>query len=387
MAHSLNPRVYVLTFTAFVMLSSEFIVAGLLPQIATALQISIGDAGWLVTAFAVGMGVSAPVIAAFTHKVSLRHLLIAACVALVLGNTLCAVTRQFPLLLLGRALGGVGVAIFWTNAALTAAAISAPEVKTLAMSRVLIGVSIASVVGVPLGKAVSDLWGWSEALVLMAVLSVLALLMVMRWVQVPAGDPQQAHPSLAQRLKALGSREIALALLSYLLVFGGIMALFSYLATFLIRYSDLPAGYVTPLLALYGVADIVGNLLIAKRVPDPLDGLFKRLLVVLGLAMLALSLFGTRLWLLPLVIVVIGGCHAASGLLTGLDILRRAGANARLVGAFNVAAINVGIVLGALTGGLLIDHVGLQFIGCLGAAFIALALLTRACMPPARPAS
>lgn len=387
MAHSLNPRVYVLTFTAFVMLSSEFIVAGLLPQIASALQISIGNAGWLVTAFAVGMGVSAPVIAAFTHRVSLRALLIAACMALVVGNTLCAVTRNFPLLLLGRALGGVGVAIFWTNASLTAAAMSPPQAKTLAMSRVLIGVSIASVIGVPLGKAVSDLWGWSEALVLMAVLSVLALLMVIRWIHVPASQDHLTQPGLGERLRALGSREIGLALLSYLLVFGGIMALFSYLATFLMRYSDVPGGYVTPLLALYGVADIVGNLVIAKRVPDPLDRLFKRLLVVLAVAMVALSLLGTTFWLLALVIVLIGGCHAASGLLTGLDILRRAGANARLVGAFNVAAINVGIVLGAFSGGLLIDHVGLQWIGCLGAVLVLLALVTRACMPPAPPAS
>lgn len=122
MAHSLNPKVYVLTFTTFVMLSSEFIVAGLLPEIASALQITVGDAGWLVTAFALGMGVGAPLIAAFTHKVSLRLLLIKACVALFLGNTICALTDNFALLMIGRALGGVGVAMFWTNAALAAAA-------------------------------------------------------------------------------------------------------------------------------------------------------------------------------------------------------------------------------------------------------------------------
>lgn len=377
MAYSLNPRVYVLTFTAFVMLSSEFIVAGLLPQIAASLQVSVGQAGWLVTAFALGMGISAPIIAAFTHQVSLRTLLIVACVALFLGNTLCAITDDFPLLLVGRALGGVGVAVFWTNAALAAAAMSTPQARSLAVSRVLIGVSIASVVGVPLGKIVSDAWGWEDALVMMAVLSAVALAMVGYWIRVPAADTAQPQSTLAQRLRAVGQRDILLALLSYLLIFGGIMAVFSYLATFLIRYTELSPAYVTGLLALYGVADIIGNLVVAKRVTDPLETMFKRVLIVLAVSLLAISLLGATPWLLPLAIAAAGCCHAGAGLLTGIDVLRRAGANAQLVGAVNVTAINLGIVVGAFTGGLLVDHVGLGFIGCLGSAFVLLALWVR----------
>lgn len=384
MAHSLNPKVYVLTFTAFVMLSSEFIVAGLLPQIATALKITVGSAGWLVTAFAMGMGVSAPIIAAFTHKVSLRSLLIVACIALFLGNTLCAVTDNFSLLLIGRALAGVGVAMFWTNAALAAAAMSTADVKSLAVSRVLIGVSIASVVGVPLGKAVSDAWRWEDALVLMSVLSALALALVVKWIQVPdAMVGVQVQSTLVDRLRAVCRKDILLALLSYLLIFGGIMAVFSYLATFLVRYTHFPAAYVTLVLALYGVADIVGNLAVAKRVPDPMESMFRRLLLILTLSLVAISLFGASVWLLPFVVAAVGCCHAAAGLLTGIDVLRRSGANAQLVGAFNVCAINLGIMLGAVTGGLLIDYVGIGFIGCLGGGFVALALLVRTRLAPA----
>lgn len=381
MAHSLSPKVYVLTFTAFVMLSSEFIVAGLLPQIASGLEITVGHAGWLVTAFALGMGISAPVIAAFTHKVSLRSLLIIACVALFLGNTLCAVTDNFVLLLIGRALGGVGVAMFWTNAGVAASAMSAPEFRSLAVSRVLVGVSIASVVGVPLGKAVSDAWRWEDALLLMSLLSASALVMVIRCIRIPHANELQSA-KLIDRLRAVCRKDILLALLSYLLIFGGIMAVFSYLATFLIRYADFPAAYVTPSLALYGVADIMGNLVLAKRVPDPMEKLFRRLLLMLAIALMALSLFGTTAWILPLVIAAVGSCHAGAGLMTGIDVLRRAGANAQLAGAFNVSAINLGIMLGALSGGLLIDRVGLGFIGCLGAGFVLLALLIRTRLTP-----
>lgn len=382
MRHSINPKVYILTVTAFVMLSSEFIVAGLLPQISAALHVSLGQAGWLVTAFALGMGVSAPVIAAFTHRVSLRRLLIVACIALFLGNTLCAITDNFAVLLFGRALGGIGVAMFWTNASIAAAAMSTPEVRGLAVSRVLIGVSIASVIGVPLGKAVSDASHWENALGLMSVLSAVALLMVVKWIYVAEEYSPKASGSLGTRLRVLLDPSIAWALLSYLLVFGGIMAVFSYLATLMIHYGSFPAMYVTPLLALYGVADIAGNLIVAKRIPNPLEGMFRKLLIVLAAALIAVSLFGASIFLLPFAILAVGSCHAAAGLMTGIDVLRRAGPNAQLVGAMNVSAINLGIMVGSVTGGLLVDYVGLQYIGCLGGGFVIAALLVRTRLSP-----
>jgi DHA1 family inner membrane transport protein len=370
MTDSLNPKVYVLTFTAFVMLSSEFIVAGLLPEIATGLHITIGNAGWLITAFALGMGVGAPVIAAFTHRVSMRTLLITACIALFLGNTVSAMTTNYPLLLVGRALGGVGVAIFWTNAALIAAAISCDQTKSLAVSRVLIGVSIASVVGVPVGKAISDVWRWEGALILMSGLSAIALMMVIRWTHPPESTALKPASTLLIRLGEIWKKDIVLMLLSSVLIFGGIMSVFSYLATFLIRHTGFPGVQVTMILALYGVADIVGNLVLAKRVPNPLDSLFKRLLLILAASLAAITLLGNAMWLLPLAVAAVGCCHAATGLLMGIDVLRRAGSSAQLIGAVNVTAINLGIMLGALAGGFLIDHIDLKYIGLLGAGFV-----------------
>jgi DHA1 family inner membrane transport protein len=366
------------------MLSSEFIVAGLLPQISSELHITLGQAGWLVTAFALGMGIGAPLIAAFTHRVSLRCLLIAACIALFLGNTLCALTDNFALLLIGRALGGVGVAIFWTNASLVAAAISAPEFRSLAVSRVLIGVSFASVIGVPMGKAVSDASRWESALILMSGLSAVALLMTVKWIHVPESESATRPDGLGQRLKVLLDPNITWALLSYLLIFGGIMAVFSYLATLMMRYGEFPTLYVTPLLALYGVADIAANLFVATRVPDPLEGMFRKLLCALAVALVAVSLFGASLYLLPLAIIAVGSCHAAAGLMTGIDVLRRAGTSAQLVGAVNVSAINIGIMIGTVSGGLLVDYVGLQYIGYLGGAFVIIALLVRTRLSPAQ---
>ncbi|MBX8499188.1 MFS transporter [Pseudomonas cichorii] len=382
MINSLNPKVYVLTFTAFVMLSSEFIVAGLLPEISTGLHITVGEAGWLITAFALGMGIGAPVIAAFTHRVRMRSLLMAACVALFLGNTVAALTTNFPLLLIGRALGGVGVAIFWTNAALIAAAMSSEQTKSLAVSRVLIGVSIASVVGVPVGKAVSDLWHWEGALFLMSGLSALALMMVIKWIRPPESNASKPASTLLSRLGEICNKDIVLMLLSSVLIFGGIMSVFSYLATFLTHQTSLPTVQVTMILALYGVADIVGNLILARRVPNPLDALFKRLLLVLAGSLAAITLLGNEVWLLTLAVAAVGCCHATTGLLMGIDVLRRAGSSAQLVGAVNVTAINLGIMLGALAGGFLIDNIDLKYIGLLGASFVLLGWIVRTRLRP-----
>lgn len=384
MTHSLNPRIYVLTFTSFVMLSSEFIVAGLLPQIAASLQITVGNAGALVTAFALGMGIGAPLIAAFTHRVSMRALLIWACLALFFGNTICALTNNFPILLAGRALGGIGVAIFWTNATVAAAALSTANTQNLAISRVLIGISIASVVGVPLGKWVSDAWTWEHAMGLMAALSALALVLVIGWVRPPEGDLTQAQPNLLGRLSVIWKKDIALALLSYLLMFAGIMTVFSFLSTLLTRHTGFAATQVTLVLALYGVADIIGNLLLAKRIPNPLDGMFKAVLLSLAVSVMGVSLFGASLWLVPLFVAAAGFCHAGASMMNGMDVIRRAGADAKIVNSVNVAAINVGIMLGAMAGGLVADHIGIEYVGYLAGVFVLLAWVIRLQLKPVR---
>jgi len=136
------------------------------------------------------------------------------------------------------------------------------------------------------------------------------------------------------------------------------------------------------ILALYGVADIIGNLVLAKRVPNPLDGLFKRLLLVLAGSLAAITLLGNEMWLLPLAVAAVGCCHATTGWLMGIDVLRRAGSSAQLVGAVNFTAINLGIMLGAMARGFLIDHIDLRYIDLLGGSFVLLGWIVRTRLQP-----
>jgi DHA1 family inner membrane transport protein len=379
MKSGIDPRVYILTFTAFVMLSSEFIVAGLLPEISSSLHISLGHAGGLVTAFALGMGVSSPLLALYTQEVSLRRLMILACVALLVGNVLSSVTQAYEWLLLGRFIGGVGVAIFWTNSGLCAVALSRGRNEHVAMSRVLIGISIASVVGVPMGKWVATYFDWMAAMWLMAVASLVALISVVLWVK-PHETPRTRQPFLALARKAW-EPEIRYCLISCVLIFAGISCLFNYLAALLGGPSQFTASSVTVLLALYGVADIAGNLIWVRWLGRDLEPVFKWILRGLFLGLIAVSATAGLDWAIPAAIVTVAFCHAGVSLTMGIDILRRAGNAAQVINAINVSMVNIGIVAGASFGGWMANTLGVVYVGYLGAAFIALAYGVRLWMP------
>lgn len=372
---TINPRVYALTFTAFVMLSSEFIVAGLLPEIATSLAITIGAASGLVTAFALGMGISAPIIGVLAHRASKRSLLIAACVALVLGNGISAVFSAYSIILIGRVLGGIGVAVFWTNAALAAKSLSQGRNESMAIGRVLVGISIASVVGVPVGKLIADATNWRMAMWMMTALSSVALLTVWIWVR-PAEESRQKE-NLRDTLRVAFTPDVSMTLVSSCLMFAGVASVFNFLATFLEKETGFGEMNVTLILCLYGVADIVSNLILSRRVKDDLEPLFRRVLMTMALGMCALSVFGNRTWAVPLAIIIVASSHAGVSLLVGIDVLKRAGNADQLINAINVSMINLGIGIGAVITGLLIDRAGVSTIGWVGACFICLALSVR----------
>ncbi|MGN2389581.1 MFS transporter [Pseudomonas syringae] len=372
---TINPRVYALTFTAFVMLSSEFIVAGLLPQIATSLAITIGATSGLVTAFALGMGISAPIIGVLAHRASKRSLLISACVALVLGNGISAAFNDYYIILAGRVLGGIGVAVFWTNAALAAKSLSQGRNESLAIGRVLVGISIASVVGVPVGKLIADATNWRMAMWMMTALSSVALLTVWIWVR-PTEESRQKE-NLSDTVRVALRSDVAMTLISSCLMFAGVASVFNFLATFMEKETGFGEISVTLLLCLYGIADIASNLILSKRVKDDLEPLFRRVLMTMAAGMCFLSLFGSLTWAVPIAVIIVASSHAGVSLLIGIDVLQRAGDAGQLINAINVSMINLGIGIGAAITGLLTDRVGVGAVGWVGACFILLALSVR----------
>ncbi|MDT0319690.1 Cmx/CmrA family chloramphenicol efflux MFS transporter [Streptomyces millisiae] len=377
---------YVLALAIFAQGTSEFMLAGLVPDIAADLGVSVGAAGGLTSAFAVGMIVGAPLMAVLAMRWPRRLALLAFLVAFLLTHVVGAVTTSYPVLLASRVVAALANAGFLAVALAAATALVAADAKGRATSVLLGGVTLACVAGVPGGALLGQLWGWRSAFWAVALVSVPAVVAVVR--SVPGGAADSAGAGGARgELRALRRPRLLLMLALGALVNGATFCTFTYLAPLATEVAGLGDGWVPALLALFGLGSFLGVTLagrVADRRPTPL-------LVGGGLALLAgwttLALAaGTPAVVVPLALVQ-GALSFAVGSTLIARALYEAPEAPRLGGGFATAALNVGAALGPWAGGLTIDagH-GYRSAPAVSATLLALALgLTAAALAASRP--
>ncbi|TDC26957.1 MFS transporter [Streptomyces sp. 8K308] len=365
---------YVLALAIFAQGTSEFMLAGLVPDIAADLGVSVGAAGALTSAFAVGMIVGAPLMAVLAMRWPRRLALLAFLVVFLLVHVVGAVTTSYPVLLATRVVAALANAGFLAVALAAATALVAADAKGRATSVLLGGVTLACVAGVPGGALLGQLWGWRAAFWAVALISVPAVVAIVRSVPGGAADPAGAGGARGE-LRALRRPRLLLLLVLGALVNGATFCTFTYLAPLATEVTGLGDGWVPALLALFGVGSFLGVTLsgrVADARPTPL-------LVGGGLALLAgwtaLALAaGTPLAVVPLALVQ-GTLSFAVGSTLIARALYAATEAPRLGGGFATAALNVGAALGPWAGGLAIDagH-GYRSAPWVSAALLALAL-------------
>ncbi|TDC80438.1 Cmx/CmrA family chloramphenicol efflux MFS transporter [Streptomyces hainanensis] len=392
---------YVLSLAVLAQGTSEFMLAGLVPDIAADLGVSVPAAGALTSAFAVGMIVGAPLMAVVSMRWPRRRALLAFLVTFLAVHVVGAVTTSYPLLLATRVVAALANAGFLAVALATAAALVAPDAKGRATSVLLGGVTLACVAGVPGGALLGQLWGWRSAFWAVALISVPAVVAIVR--SVPGDVPAAAAVGGAGgaggargELRALRRPRLLVVLLLGALVNGATFCTFTYLAPLATDVTGLADGWVPALLALFGIGSFLGVTLggrFADSRPLPLlagggVALFAGW-VVLGLTA------GVPAAVVPLVLVqgtlsfAVGSTLIARALYEAVDA-------PRLGGGFATAALNVGAALGPWAGGLAIDtgH-GYRSAPWVSAALAAVALATaaaawlstRAATRPARAAA
>ncbi|GAA2804747.1 Cmx/CmrA family chloramphenicol efflux MFS transporter [Kribbella solani] len=346
--------VYVLGLSIFAQGTSELMLAGLLPELAADLHVTIPQAGLLISAFAAGMLVGAPVLAVVTLTWSRRTALLVFLTIFALTHVAGALTPNYTVLLVTRIVGAFVYAGFWSVAAVTVVALVRSGSRARAMSIVTGGLTIATIVGLPLGTVLGQHLGWRSAFWTVAGLCVLAMAGVVT--TVPAGRPDPATaPRLADELRALVNARLWLAFGTTALVTATILVLFSYLAPLLTGATHLPAGAVPGVLALYGLGSFIG-ITLGGRFADalPFHTLFISIsgLIVLS-AVLALAA-GSPLVAIP-VIVLLGGFGFAANPALNARVFSLAGDRSTLATATNFSAFNVGITAGPWLGGIAID--------------------------------
>jgi DHA1 family inner membrane transport protein len=324
---------------------------GLLPQVADGVDVSIPSAGHLISAYALGVVVGAPVLAFFGARLPRRGLLVALMTAYAAANALSAVASSYGLLLLSRFLGGVPHGAYFGVASLVAASLAPRGREGRAVAMVMIGLSVANVVGVPAATWMGQHLGWRSAFWVAAALAVLTAALVTLFIPACPGD---ADATGRRELRLFAEPQAWLTLLAGAIGFGGMFALYSYIAKAVTEVGGLPDGAVPVFLLAFGLGMVAGTF-VAGALAD--WSVFRSLLgssLAMAVLLLAYAALAPAGWwaIIPAFLVAI----ASSVLVVNLQLrlMSVAGEAQTLGAAMNHSSLNVGNALGAWIGGLVI---------------------------------
>lgn len=328
--------------------TGEFAIMGLLPQVAEDVAVSVPKAGAVISAYALGVVVGAPLIAVVAARFARFHVLLVLMALFAIGNFASAIAPDFYTLVAARFLAGLPHGAYFGVAALVAAGLAAPNQRARAIGRVMMGLTIATLFGTPLAAWFGQALGWRTAFTIVGGISLLT--MVLTWLHVPrdSGDPQ-ATPF--RELGALGKLQVWLLLGICAIGCGGMFAVFSYITPALTEVAGVSLGNVPIMLSVFGAGMILGNI-IGSRLAD------WSLLPAIGIA-IAFNIFAYMLfyftmttpWIAIVNVLFIGGGFAVvPGVQTRLmDV---AGKAQTLAAALSHSAFNLANALGAWLGGL-----------------------------------
>lgn len=350
------PRaVYALGLTVFCLGTSEFMIAGLLPQMSDDLGVSVPAVGHLISAFAVGMLIGAPVMALATLRLPRRTTLLGAGAVFAAAHMVGALTSSYAILFASRVVSAVACATFWAVAAVTVVAI-APRGTTARGLGVLVGgLTVANIIGVPGGTWVGERFTWQTTFVVVAVATVIAVAVVAATVPETRTVTTERIGALARHeIGALRNRRLWVALATTMSFQAAVFGTFSYLAVILIDVSGLESRWVPWVLFLFGLGSLAG-IIVGSRYADR-DALVNVIasLSTLGIALIALYVTAP---LGPVVVVTVFAFgFAAFSIASALNarVFQHAGDAPTLASAVNVSAFNVGNAVGPWFGGLVI---------------------------------
>lgn len=342
-----------LAIGAFGIGTTEFVAAGLLPQVAADFGLSIPTAGFLVTGYALGVVLGAPLLTALGTRIPRKRMLMLLMGVFVLGNALCAVAPSFTLLLAGRVVASLAHGAFFGIGSVVAAGLVAPQRRAGAIALMFTGLTVANVVGVPLGTLVGQHYGWRATFAVVAVIGLVGL------AGVAALVPQLPQPAagggLRRELAAFRNVQVVLAMAMTVLGFGGVFAAITYITPMMTGPAGFPQSAVGWLLALFGVGMVAGNL-VGGRFAD--RALLPMLYVSLGALAVTLALFTVTAHhqlAAAITVPLLGAFGFATVPPLQKRVLDQTAQAPTLASAVNIGAFNLGNALAAWLGGLVIS--------------------------------
>lgn len=362
-----------LTISAFAIGTTEFVIVGLLPTIAQDLGVNLPSAGLLVSLYALGVAIGAPVLTALTGKVPRKTLLLTLMVLFTLGNLLAWKAPGYETLVIARILTGLAHGVFFSIGSTIATSLVPKEKAASAIAIMFTGLTVALVTGVPLGTFIGQHFGWRETFLAVSALGLVAF--VGSLLYVPSSIKHSKPASLLQQVQVLGQPRLLLVYAMTAVGYGGSFIAFTYLAPILQQVSGLGANAVGLVMLVYGVSVAFGNIWGGKLADrrGPVAAL--KLIFLLLAAVLLLLTFTAPHPVLVIITVLLWGA-VAFGNVAGLQVyvVRQAEhftpRAVDVASGLNIAAFNLGIAGGAWGGGLIVEHLGLFHTGWIGALVV-----------------
>jgi len=367
-----------LTISAFAIGTTEFVIVGLIPTIAQQLGVSVPSAGLLVSIYAVGVAVGAPVLTALTGRVPRKALLIGLMVLFTLGNLLAWQSPNYGTLVAARLLTGLAHGVFFSIGSTIATSLVSKEKAASAIALMFGGLTVALVTGVPLGTFIGQHFGWRETFLAVSLIGVIAI--IASAILVPNTIKNSPAARIADQVKVLMNPRLMLIFAITALGYGGVFTTFTFLAPMMQEQAGFSAGMVSWILLAYGISVAIGNIWGGKLADK--HGAVKALSIIFAaLAALLMVFQFTSGFSIPELLTLLVMGVFAFGNVPGLQVYvvqkaEEVTPNAvDVASGLNIAAFNVGIALGSVIGGQVVSTIGLAQTPWIGAVIVFGALL------------
>ena len=345
---------YALTAGAFGIGTTEFVIMGLLMQVAADLHVSIAAAGLLISGYALGVFVGAPLLTAATQRMPRKAVLVALMIVFTLGNLACALAPNYELLMTARVITSLAHGTFFGVGAVVATGLVSEDRKASAISIMFTGLTVATLLGVPAGAWLGLEYGWRATFWAVTAIGVFATVIIATLV--PADRSALAPLAFRDELRVVGRPQVLLGLLMTVLGFGGMFTVYAYIQPLLTQVTGFADAAVSPILLVFGVGMIIGNLLggrfADRRLATALLGTLALLVLVMGAMGFALH----SRWAMVLFTGLLGAAAFATVSPLQLWVLQKARDAQSLASSLNIGAFNIGNALGAWLGGVVISH-------------------------------
>lgn len=350
-----------LAISAFGIGTTEFVIVGLLSTVAQDLKVTITLAGLLISGYALGVAIGAPIITALTSRIPRKMLLMLLMIVFVVGNSAAALSSSFTLLIIARFYTAFSHGVFFSIGSTIAADLVPENKRASAIATMFTGLTVATVTGVPLGTFIGQMFGWRATFWGVAILGVIAL--VSTAILVPSNLKKAKPASIKDQVKIITNVPLLLVFAITALGYGGTFVTFTFLGPILEEITGYQASAVSLILLVYGIAVAIGNTVGGKAADKSPIKALRWMFIIQAIILILLTFTAPFKWVGTLTIMLMGLLAFMN--VPGLQVYvvqlaeKYVPSAVDVASAINIAAFNLGIAIGAFVGGIIVDTIGL----------------------------